>query len=1129
MKTNSSTVHPFTFARMGTSVARRIGLAVLALALFIGLTVQGATVIAKASNAAVHIGLPFVQLEFENPLAGTETVLGHAVLDWRDADYAPGLPRWYDDWTVSDPAIIDGNANEIWLRQSGHSAWTATTVPSTIVSIHLNGDNNDGIAQVMVDGNEVARLDMFYNPPGGGTETTLIVVSGLGNTTHTITVNDLGVGPGGGAASDDVAILGAAALKESPIKWNQPPVSTTPTNVFYGWNQTSVANVPPATVAADDWVCQSTNPVTKIRWWGSFSGWTSNTPPPVAPSSFQILIWNDVPKNTDAPFSHPGGVLWQINSQTFTWQFVGWDYDPRTTNYDACFLFEQTLSPSEYFTQPGGPGTVYWMSIGANYAQGTAGPWPWGWKTRVRDPASLAPDNAVASTPPTPPQPPWLPIAWSGSTNSWDLAFELISERLTGGTKWYQPPDLSTNGMDVNITYLPNLQPPPPPYIVADDFLCTSTGYLTNIVIWGSWTNDYQFPINTIFTLTIHDDIPVSATNAFSKPGTALWQDWFTWGHFGYSPYTNNINEWWLTPPNVAKFPGDHACFQINFNMGQGEWFYQQGTPQKPKVYWLSVQAQLPQGGPTNLFGWKTCPTNWNDTAVWAIAPNPTNPPPPWSQLLYPPQHPRAGQNVGMSFRLDGQQTVSEVKWSQPPVLGGPSNAYNGWNEVSWFGGEYGYPIIADDWACTTTNPVTDIHWWGSFVNWSQPMLPAYVPNAFFISFWTDAPTNAGNSFSHPGICLQVIQATNFACNFVGWDIDPRDAGVAPEACFKFDLDLATNWFTQTPLTGTNIYWISIAAFYTNPPAVLYPWGWKTRPRDVNSLAPDDAVRIFYPTWPQPGMPYSSGTNIWWPSLSNSWDMAFVLTTRATEDQDFGDAPDPLYPTLRASGGARHFILPSFRLGSLIDAETNGWPNWNATGDDTNNLADEDGVIFTTPVLCGTQAWAKVVLTSPWGTGQLDAWVDFNRNGAWETAEKVFNNVTLVSGTNNLSFSVPTNAAVGPTFARFRLSSAGGLLPAGAAADGEVEDYMVNIVQRRPATNIVITNIVLTLTNVTVRWTPETNVHYWLQATTTLSNAPSLTWSNIGSDVIGPANSQTETNALARERYYRVIAPYVWP
>jgi hypothetical protein len=33
----------------------------------------------------------------------------------------------------------------------------------------------------------------------------------------------------------------------------------------------------------------------------------------------------------------------------------------------------------------------------------------------------------------------------------------------------------------------------------------------------------------------------------------------------------------------------------------------------------------------------------------------------------------------------------------------------------------------------------------------------------------------------------------------------------------------------------------------------------------------------------------------------------------------------------------------------------------------------------------------------------------------------------------------------GLTYARFRLSTAGGLNPLGAAADGEVEDYQVNI------------------------------------------------------------------------------------
>jgi hypothetical protein len=63
---------------------------------------------------------------------------------------------------------------------------------------------------------------------------------------------------------------------------------------------------------------------------------------------------------------------------------------------------------------------------------------------------------------------------------------------------------------------------------------------------------------------------------------------------------------------------------------------------------------------------------------------------------------------------------------------------------------------------------------------------------------------------------------------------------------------------------------------------------------------------------------------------------------------DFGDAPDPTYPTLLASDGARHYIVPGMCLGRLIDAEPDGQPDPWATGDDNANFADEDGVTFLT-------------------------------------------------------------------------------------------------------------------------------------------------------------------------------------
>jgi len=66
---------------------------------------------------------------------------------------------------------------------------------------------------------------------------------------------------------------------------------------------------------------------------------------------------------------------------------------------------------------------------------------------------------------------------------------------------------------------------------------------------------------------------------------------------------------------------------------------------------------------------------------------------------------------------------------------------------------------------------------------------------------------------------------------------------------------------------------------YTNQ-TYQYPWGWKSRPRDTNSLAPDDAVRIYDTTLPTIGKQYRSGSPIFWPDITNSWDMAFQLTTR---------------------------------------------------------------------------------------------------------------------------------------------------------------------------------------------------------------------------------------------------------
>jgi hypothetical protein len=159
---------------------------------------------------------------------------------------------------------------------------------------------------------------------------------------------------------------------------------------------------------------------------------------------------------------------------------------------------------------------------------------------------------------------------------------------------------------------------------------------------------------------------------------------------------------------------------------------------------------------------------------------------------------------------------------------------------------------------------------------------------------------------------------------------------------------------------------------------------------------------------------------------------------------DFGDAPDK-YHTLLASNGAKHFIVPGVYLGQKIDAEADGQPNINATGDDINGTDDEDGIVFASALSPGKIALIDVTASCP---GFLNAWIDFNGDGDWtDDGERIFSDQRLDSGINHINFTVPARALEGSTYARFRFSSVRGLSFEGPAPDGEVEDYRVQIDQ----------------------------------------------------------------------------------
>ena len=124
--------------------------------------------------------------------------------------------------------------------------------------------------------------------------------------------------------------------------------------------------------------------------------------------------------------------------------------------------------------------------------------------------------------------------------------------------------------------------------------------------------------------------------------------------------------------------------------------------------------------------------------------------------------------------------------------------------------------------------------------------------------------------------------------------------------------------------------------------------------------------------------------------------MAFVLTTPA---YDYGDAPDPKYPTLLANNGARHIYWPNGPfMGMGVDTEPDGQPGPLALGDDNNATDDEDGVTIHGPWVIGQTARFSVDMRSSPADCNLNAWVDFNANGSWDAGEQIAADVPLSAG-----------------------------------------------------------------------------------------------------------------------------------
>src|SRR5262249_14126173 len=145
----------------------------------------------------------------------------------------------------------------------------------------------------------------------------------------------------------------------------------------------------------------------------------------------------------------------------------------------------------------------------------------------------------------------------------------------------------------------------------------------------------------------------------WSRPGNLLWNNCYNPGQYTNFVYSSGVTERFYDPnlgTNVSAYIGtDTVIWEYVFDVPASQACWQtNGT-----IYWLSVSADCFD---TNqfLYGWKTCPTNFNDDAVFGHE-SPFNVPlRDWKEL----RRPGTTNSLDLAFIV----TTSATNVPPPPI-----------------------------------------------------------------------------------------------------------------------------------------------------------------------------------------------------------------------------------------------------------------------------------------------------------------------------------------------------------------------------------------------------------------------------------------------------------------------------